>query len=280
MNRNPSSPCREAGLHHTTSATPTNALKGFVFDIDGILWIGGAAHPTAARLLDHLSAGSRPFCLLTNDCSCAASERAAALGSAGLDLKCHNLLTPAKIAHEWLTSENLTTVYYLGAPGVLNDLRDPPLLVSDQPSVDAVVVGDVFGNYSRASLDRAAQAILQGARFIALQRNRTWDDGTGRAFIDNGFWIAGLEYVTNVQATVMGKPSPVSFGAALRALALSNDEIASVGMVSDDPESDLKGAKEYGFSTIYVGGRSKIPNWIDHAFRDLSDFEHAFLGGT
>ena len=39
--------------------------------------------------------------------------------------------------------------------------------------------------------------------------------------LDSGAFVAGLEYATGVEATVLGKPSPSYFAAALDALEAS-----------------------------------------------------------
>ena len=64
-----------------------------------------------------------------------------------------------------------------------------------------------------------------------------------------GAFVAGLEYAAQVEATVLGKPSPAYFEAALEAL---DAEPGLTWMVGDDLDSDIAGAQRYGLRTILV----------------------------
>ena len=67
--------------------------------------------------------------------------------------------------------------------------------------------------------------------------------------MDIGAFIAGLEYVTGVEATVIGKPSPAFFQAAVHELDLPKDKIVMVG---DDIYADVGGAQQCGIRGILV----------------------------
>jgi len=59
----------------------------------------------------------------------------------------------------------------------------------------------------------------------------------------------GTFRVTGVEATVLGKPSPAYFEAALEAL---DAEPELTWMVGDDLDSDVAGAQRYGLKTVLV----------------------------
>lgn len=67
--------------------------------------------------------------------------------------------------------------------------------------------------------------------------------------LDAGAFVAGLEYATGVEATVLGKPSPSYFAAALDAL---DAEPELTWMVTDDLEADVRGAQVFGMRTALV----------------------------
>jgi ribonucleotide monophosphatase NagD (HAD superfamily) len=54
--------------------------------------------------------------------------------------------------------------------------------------------------------------------------------------LDSGAFVAGLEYATGVEATVLGKPSPSYFAAALDAL---DAEPELTWLVTDDVDCRL-----------------------------------------
>ena len=67
--------------------------------------------------------------------------------------------------------------------------------------------------------------------------------------LDAGAFVAGLEYATGVEATVLGKPSPSYFAAALDALEAEPER---TWLVTDDVEQDVRGASLFGMRTVLV----------------------------
>jgi ribonucleotide monophosphatase NagD (HAD superfamily) len=72
------------------------------------------------------------------------------------------------------------------------------------------------------------------------------DDGE---HLDTGGWVRMLEYAAEVDARVLGKPSPDFVGIALAALGTTPDAALVVG---DDVESDLAAARAVGTRVALV----------------------------
>jgi len=120
--------------------------------------------------------------------------------------------------------------------------------------VDAVLVGGcdetVEPNqvFSYMNLARAFEEIRMGASFYCLHKNKWWQTSRG-PMLDAGGFVAGLEYATGVEATILGKPSPSYFAAALDALEA---EPELTWLVTDDVEADVRGARLFGMRTAVV----------------------------
>jgi ribonucleotide monophosphatase NagD (HAD superfamily) len=88
-----------------------------------------------------------------------------------------------------------------------------------------------------------------------MHRNPWWLTPRGET-IDAGAWVAALEFATGRRATLCGKPSPVVFRQAARALAaeLGRPRLRrrDVVMVGDDPAADVAGAKRVGLRGALV----------------------------
>ena len=69
-----------------------------------------------------------------------------------------------------------------------------------------------------------------------------------------------VEAVFDVEATVLGKPSPAYFAAAVEAL---DAEPAMTWMVGDDIESDIAGAQRFGLQTILVRTGKFRPDTVE-----------------
>lgn len=251
-------------------------IHAAIFDVDGVIWIRGGLATGAAGLFSDLSSSGFPFCFLTNDCSTSKLQRYSILADAGLAVTPSRLITAAEVTNRWLIASGVKTVQYLGSPSALDDLARELVVVRDGP-VDAVVVGDLFANYERRLLDQAAAAVLSGAKLVALQRNKRWSDGESW-YIDNGFWVAGLEYATDTKAIVIGKPHSTAYADALRMLHRPELAPNQVAVVSDDAESDLKGAKEDGFVTVHFGHAAYSSRWVDHHVESMFQLRSLFGG--
>ena len=125
-------------------------------------------------------------------------------------------------------------------------------LVGD--GADAVLIGGADETpetnlvFSYMNLARAFAEIELGADLYCLHRNRWWQTKRG-PLLDAGAFVAGLEYAADVEATVLGKPSPAYFEAACEALDADPD---MTWMVGDDLESDIAGAQGIGMKTVLV----------------------------
>ncbi|GAG37434.1 unnamed protein product, partial [marine sediment metagenome] len=96
----------------------------------------------------------------------------------------------------------------------------------------------------------ACDAITRrGAAFIALHRNRRFADAQGRCSPSVGAIVEAIAYATQAEPIVIGKPSEAYFRQALDDLSLPAE---SVMVVSDDPLSDLAGAKRMGMQAAFV----------------------------
>ena len=80
--------------------------------------------------------------------------------------------------------------------------------------------------------------------------------------LDSGAFVAGLEYATGVEATVLGKPSPSYFAAALDAL---DAEPELTWLVTDDVDADVRGARLFGMKTALVRTGKFRPEALESA---------------
>ena len=130
-------------------------------------------------------------------------------------------------------------------PRIIDDLKGIEL-VGD--GADAVLIGGADESYatnqvfSYMNLARAFAELEAGADLYCLHRNRWWQTARG-PLLDTGAFVAGLEYAAEIEATLLGKPSPAFFQAALDAL---DADAERTWMVGDDLEADIAGAQTCG----------------------------------
>ncbi|WP_198246569.1 HAD hydrolase-like protein [methane-oxidizing endosymbiont of Gigantopelta aegis] len=90
------------------------------------------------------------------------------------------------------------------------------------------------------------QPLMDGAKLIAIHKNRYWQTETGLK-MDIGGFVTALEYASDQQAMLIGKPATAFFQAALHDMKLAPEQVAIIG---DDIESDIGGGKKAGISGI------------------------------
>jgi HAD superfamily hydrolase (TIGR01450 family) len=155
-------------------------------------------------------------------------------------------------------------LYVLASDDARREFDGQRLLSSaeaDRPGAEvaAVVVGDGVDELSRENLDRAFRLVRAGAELIGMHRNKWWITPAGIT-LDAGAYLAGLEYATDRQATIVGKPARTFFAMAADRLAREVAERdggrapgrASFAMVGDDVWNDIAGARRAGLQTVFV----------------------------
>ena len=225
----------------------------YCFDLDGTLYRGDAAIPGAVAILGRLRATGVPFRCLSNTSSRPRSALLARLRGYGFEIREEELLTGTLAAGGLLRARGSRRVLPLVTAAAAADLAGFELVggTSGTPPgpVDAVLVGDLGDAWSDALMQEAFHALMGGAAFLGVSRDRYWRRGEALV-MDCGAYVAGLEYATGRAATIAGKPSPAFYAAALA--SLGDPAPRDVAMIGDDPWSDVAGAQAAGMQGWFV----------------------------
>jgi HAD superfamily hydrolase (TIGR01458 family) len=223
-------------------------MAAILLDVDGVLHVSGRSIDGAAGAVRQLRADGHRLRFVTNNTTRSRAKLASELRAAGISVDDDELQTPPLTAARVLAGRR---VLALTMPAIVADLAGVDL-VGEQ--ADAVLLGGADETpltnqvFSYMNLARAFAELDGGADLYCLHRNRWWQTSRG-PLLDGGAFVAGLEYAASVEATVVGKPSPPFFEAALDALD-TDPEFA--WMVGDDLESDIAGAQALGMRTVLV----------------------------
>ncbi|UUY02952.1 TIGR01458 family HAD-type hydrolase [Svornostia abyssi] len=226
------------------------ALSGIttvLLDLDGVLYVEEEPIPGALEAVEELRARGLRLRFVTNTTSRSRAQVASRLARLGFPLPADNVLTPAALAVRRCGVVGHKRVRLLVAPALREDLAglaEAP--AGEQP--DAIILGDLGEGFTYERLNQAFRAMEAGAELIALQRNRFWRRTDGLA-MDVGAYVAALEYATGRPATVVGKPEPAFFAAAL---ADAHGDAGHAVMVGDDIEADVGGALAAGLAGVLV----------------------------
>ncbi len=224
---------------------PLEDIKGVLLDLDGTIFVGDRLIPGAADAVDALRRGGLPLRFGTNTSRMSRTALVSRLRKMGLELEPEEVFTAPLSAATWLEKKGLWNLS-LCVPEAAHD--DFGHFKIDETSPQAVVVGDLGEAWDFTRLNSAFRHIMDGAEFVALQRNRYWDTGEGLA-LDAGTFVAALEFATEREATLAGKPSPMFFQGAAESMDVEPFNLAVVG---DDPGTDMAGAHACDAAAILV----------------------------
>jgi HAD superfamily hydrolase (TIGR01458 family) len=236
-------------------------MAAILLDVDGVLHVSGTPISGAPAAVRGLREQGHRLRFVTNSTTLSRAQLAEQLRQIGIELDDDELQTPGGVAARTLAGKR---VLALTMPGLLDDLDGLQLVGMN---VDAVLIGGADEGeetgrvFSYLNLNRAFHELEAGAELYCLHRNKWWQTANGPR-LDAGAFVAGLEYVAGVEATVLGKPSPAFFGAALAALD-ADPELT--WMVGDDLEGDIAGGRAHGLKTILVRTGKFRPDELEHS---------------
>jgi HAD superfamily hydrolase (TIGR01458 family) len=223
-------------------------MAAILLDVDGVLHVSGQPLPGAADAVRRLRDGGHRLRFVTNATTRSKADLAAGLEAMGIELDVGEVQTTADAAVEALAGRRVLALVMHALVGDLEGIE----LVGD--NADAVLIGGADDSpetnlvFSYMNLARAFAELELGADLYCLHRNRWWQTSRG-PLLDSGCFVAGLEYASDVDATVLGKPSAAYFAAAVEAL---DAEPELTWMVGDDIDSDVVGAQRFGLRTALV----------------------------
>jgi HAD superfamily hydrolase (TIGR01458 family) len=230
-----------------------------LLDVDGVLHVSGTPIPGAVEAVARLKAHGHTLRFVTNNSTVPRAELTAGLVELGFPVEEDELQTTPRAAARELAGRR---VLALVMPGIVDDLEGVELVGE---GADAVLLGGCDEStepnqvFSYMNLARAFAELQSGAAFYCLHKNRWWQTGRG-PMLDGGAFVAGLEYASGVEATVLGKPSHAYYTAALDAL---HAEPELTWMVGDDVEADVRGAQALGLRTALVRTGKFRPDALD-----------------
>jgi HAD superfamily hydrolase (TIGR01458 family) len=231
-----------------------------LLDVDGVLHVSGEPIPGAVEAVSELRRRGHSLRFVTNNSTAPRSVIAGEMRAMGIELDEDELQTTPRAAVRALAGKR---VLALVMPTVVPEL-DGLELVGE--GADAVLIGGCDETlepntvFSYMNLGRAFAELHAGASLYCMHKGKWWQTSRG-PMVDSGVFTAGLEYVADVDATVLGKPSAAFFAAALDALEA---EPGLTWMVGDDIEADVKGAQSFGMKTALVRTGKFRPEALDH----------------
>ena len=237
--------------------------KGFLIDMDGVIYSGNDLIPGADTFISTLLKKKVPFLFLTNNSQRTPRDVINKLAGLGIEADESHVYTSAMATGQFLARQKPHgTAYVLGEGGLLTSLHENGLSLVSQEKPDFIVVGE-GRNFTLEMVSHAVEMILGGARLIATNLDPS-PKKHGWANLGIKAVIAMIEEATGKKAFSVGKPSPVMMRAARKKMELTTGETIMIG---DTMDTDILGGIQVGYRTILtLSGVSKRDHLENYAF--------------
>ncbi|HXF82727.1 MAG TPA: HAD-IIA family hydrolase [bacterium] len=229
---------------------PDRLFDGYVFDLDGTVYLGDRLLPGARETIVRLRELGRAVLFLSNNPLHTREEYAAKLTRLGVPTPPEAVINSSYVLVRHLrATAPQARLLVIGEASVRRELHEAGLVLTDDPRQTDIVVACFDRTFDYRKLQAAFDAIRGGARFIATNRD-PYCPIPGGGLPDCGAIVAAIEACTGHPVDeVMGKPSAIMAGTILERLGLP---AAHCLMVGDRLETDLALARAAGMPCAIV----------------------------
>lgn len=254
-------------------------FDAFLFDLDGVVYLGDEPLPYAKESLVRLRKEGKAIRFLTNDPRPTRAEISARLQGMGIEAHTEEVVSSGWATAGYLAEEGVPSAYVVGGEGLVSEIRGANVEIAGACDGPKTVVVGADERASYRHVEVAARLISHGAGFVAtnpdgyfpVQRSRS--PGTGAM-------IAAVAAASGRRPdAIVGKPNTRMFELALENLDAPPERIVMVG---DNPETDVLGAHRTGLTAILVSEFSvTFPSPRDFRIPDatIPDLSHLFDSG-
>lgn len=227
-----------------------NKLEGYIFDLDGTIYLGNDVIPGASQTIAALRQQGCGVVFLSNKPLERREEYAKKLTRLGIPTSPEDVINSSLVMARYLSREMSTaTVYVIGEHPLVEELTTVGIHTSDKPQEIDVVIASFDRTFDYHKLNIGFQALKLGARFLATNADRTCPTEKGE-IPDAAAIISALEGCSGRKVElVVGKPSAITVDMALERLGLKADACLMVG---DRLETDILMGQYAGMATTLV----------------------------
>ena len=211
----------------------TRLYDGYLFDLDGTVYLGDSLLPGAHRLITTLRELGRKTLFLSNNPTKDPEMYAEKLTRLGLPTDPAHVVNPLVTLAAWLRREAPgARVFVIGSEPLCRSVVAAGCTLCEDPELIDVVVGsyDTTFDYRKLQIAFDALWMRRGARLVTTNPDAYCPMPGGRGEPDAAAVIAAIEACTGVRCEVnLGKPDPVMLHTALAVLGLGPQDCVMVG---------------------------------------------------
>lgn len=256
---------------------PRRIYRGYVFDLDGTLYLGDALLPGAAETVAAVRGAGARVTFLTNKPLELPADYAAKLSRLGIAAEPGDVVsaTDALVRYLRLNADG-ARLYPVSEPLLADLLREAGFALTGDPAQTDVVVVSFDRTFDYEKLLTAYRAVRCGARIVATNPDPYCPTPDG-GLPDCAAMLAAIEAATGARAeAIVGKPSAHMAATLLDRLGVSAEETLLAG---DRLLTDMRMAREAGMASALVltgattiadlAGADEPPDFVIESIADL-----------
>jgi NagD protein len=226
---------------------PTDYFCGYVFDLDGTVYLGEALLPGAKRTIETLRRAGCPMVFVSNKPVETRQSYADKLTRLGLPTAVEQIVNSTQVTVRELSLRAPgSRVFPIGEKTLLDALRAAGFRISETPGEIEYVIASFDRTFVYRKLQIAFDAIRAGARFVATNGD-AFCPVPGGGEPDAACVIAAIEACTgHAVEQIYGKPSPAMMRTAMAIVGTDPHESIMVG---DRLETDILMGLRAGMAT-------------------------------
>jgi arabinose operon protein AraL len=253
---------------------PDRLYEGYVFDLDGTIYLGDELLPGARRLIPKLRELGKRVIFLSNNPTKDPKMYAKKLGKLGLKTPASEIVNTVLTMTEWLLRNHPdATVFPISEEPLKSSLSGAGIRMSENPEEIDIVIASYDRGFEYRKLQIAFDAIwfYRRAMLVTTNPDRYCPFPGGRGEPDAAAIVAAIEACTGTKCQVnVGKPDPIMLQTIMDLIGLDAKECVMCG---DRLYTEIQMAKGAGMpSAIVLSGETNEKDLAGAPEENLPDY--------
>ena len=253
---------------------PDRLYEGYVFDLDGTIYLGDELLPGAKRLILKLRELGKRVIFLSNNPTKDPKMYAQKLGELGLKTPASEIVNTVVTMTEWLLrNQPDATVFPISEEPLKNSLGEAGIRISEDPEEIDIVIASYDRGFDYRKLQIAFDAIwfYKRAMLVTTNPDRYCPLPGGRGEPDAAAIVAAIEACTGTKCQVnVGKPDPIMLETIIDLIGPDAKECVMSG---DRLYTEIRMAKRAGMpSAVVLTGETTKRDLAGEPVENLPDY--------
>jgi arabinose operon protein AraL len=255
-------------------AMPDKLFGGYVFDLDGTIYLGDELLPGAERLVLKLRELGKRVVFLSNNPTKDPKMYAEKLGKLGLETPESEIVNTVVTMTEWLLQHHPdATVFPISEEPLKRSLEEAGIRMSEKAEEIDIVIASYDRGFEYSKLQIAFDAIWFYGRAMLVTTNpdRYCPFPGGRGEPDAAAIVGAIDACTGTKCQVnVGKPDPIMLETIMGLIGLDAEECVMTG---DRLYTEIRMAKDAGMpSAVVLTGETTAEELAKESEENLPDY--------